>query len=162
MECEIASSYHNASLKSVTVLSAESDSMAINQKAYFSHIPTNTKTSNTFDFWRTYGKCTESEFKHEFHSQVLDVSTNVSYKCNSDRRDMHTLLLHSLVNSTYWDMLNLEINQIVEDTSPEYKYESCNFTHPLLVINVTADWIRKVGDHKKKVLFTCTVSVTRI
>ncbi|GFS46673.1 apolipoprotein B-100 [Nephila pilipes] len=48
------------------------------------------------------------------------------------------------------------VNEIVEDTSPEYKYESCNFTHPLLLINVTADWLRTVGDHKKKVQFTCT------
>ncbi|GFR20485.1 apolipoprotein B-100 [Trichonephila clavata] len=146
------------SLKSQTTLNTNRDSMTIKQKAYldFSHIHNKTVAYNTLDYWITYGQCKESEFKHTFDSEALDVSTNVTYKCNSDRKDMHTLLLHSLVNSTYWDMLNLEVNQIVEDISPEYKYESCNFTHPLLLINVTADWIRNVGDHKKKVLFTCT------
>ncbi|GFY55140.1 apolipoprotein B-100, partial [Trichonephila inaurata madagascariensis] len=46
---------------------------------------------------------------------------------------------------------------IVEDISPEYTYETCNVTHPSMLINVTADWKgEEMCDHRKTALFTCT------
>ncbi|GFT03878.1 apolipoprotein B-100 [Nephila pilipes] len=112
-ECEIASSYHNLRFVTQTIYETKRDLTTIHHKSNFSHAPTETNAYNTIEFWKTYSKdkCSEAEFKHNFDSQVFDVSTNVSYKCNSDRKDMHTLMLHCLTNSTYWPMLNLEINR---------------------------------------------------
>ncbi|GBN92794.1 hypothetical protein AVEN_162541-1, partial [Araneus ventricosus] len=44
--------------------------------------------------------------------------------------------------------------ELVEDQTHEYTFETCNVTHPLLLINVTADWVGKARDHKKRALFT--------
>ncbi|GIY85245.1 apolipoprotein B-100, partial [Caerostris darwini] len=154
----LENSYSNLRITSDTVYSSIDDLYSLMHKTSLMYVPTEAEAILFIKGWlsTTCDKCMEGELVHNFNSKFFDYQSNVSYKCISDRKDMHILLLHFVQNSSAWNMLNYEIDQIVEDISPEYKYETTNFTHPALIINVTADWTRKIGDHKKRVLFTCT------
>ncbi|GFQ77261.1 apolipoprotein B-100, partial [Trichonephila clavata] len=153
------SSYNNLQLTSHSVYKSDGTYSTFDHESYMTHLPSTTRASNAIHFWlfSPVGHCIEAGFRHSVVSRLFDLSTNVTYRCNSNGKDLHTLLLQSRMNSSVWNMLNLYINQIVEDLSPEYTYETCNVTHPSMVINVTADWKgEEMSDHRKTALFTCT------
>ncbi|KAG8185420.1 hypothetical protein JTE90_018639 [Oedothorax gibbosus] len=150
------SSYNKLQFTSYSAYRANNSAATFYHQSYITHVPSQTKSFNTIEYKRTYpkGGCIEAEFKHNIQSFFFDLSSNVSYKCNSNGEDQHTLLLALKTNSSYWSMLNTSINQIIEDKNADYRIETCNFTHPLLLINVTADWKNGMKDHKKKAIFT--------
>ncbi|GBL98838.1 Apolipoprotein B-100 [Araneus ventricosus] len=149
------SSYNDLKFTSHGVFKMQDELTSLFYKSYFMHLPTEAEVHQVLEASIIANNCFQARLKHKIDSEFFDMSTNLTYDCNSNDEQTHTLLLHLLSNSSYWDMLNLEINQIIEDVSSEYTYETCNFTHPSLLINVTADWTGKPSDHKKKVLFTC-------
>ncbi|XP_055952145.1 uncharacterized protein LOC129988064 isoform X2 [Argiope bruennichi] len=153
----IKSSYHNLQLASHSVYRSEEDFTSLHYNSNLTHFTTNEKIFHEvhFSISTPAGKCSEAEFRHTFLSRVFDLSTIVTYRCKPNHIDLHDLRLNMRTNSSHWSMLNLSISQLVEDQTPEYTFETCNVTHPLLLINVTADWVGKVRDHKKRALFTC-------
>ncbi|XP_035211652.1 uncharacterized protein LOC118185843, partial [Stegodyphus dumicola] len=151
----MGSSYNDLTLTSHSVFREESSEATLSHSSFFTNTVTQKKAYNIIDYKRSYTaeKCIEREFKHNIKSEVFDLSTNASYKCNSNAENAHTLLLNITTLSSYWNLLNTRLEQIVEDVNSEYSYEEMNFRHPLATINVTAEWLK--GDHKKKVIFTC-------
>ncbi|CAL1285355.1 unnamed protein product, partial [Larinioides sclopetarius] len=154
---EVESSYHNLQLVSHSVYKSEEDFFSLRYNSCFTNIPTNKKAFHSVHFWLSTpaGECSEAEFNHTILSRIFDLSTIVTYRCKPNQKDLHDLRLNLRSNSSDWNMLNLSINQLVEDQTPEYTFETCNVTHPLLLINVTADWVGEMRDHKKRALFTC-------
>lgn len=107
------SSYNNLQLTSHSVYRADEDVTALYHQSFLTHVPTQTKSFNTIEYRRTYpaGQCMEAEFKHDIRSFFFDLSSNVSYKCNGNGKDLHTLLLDLKTNSSYWHMLNTSISR---------------------------------------------------
>ncbi|CAL1261606.1 unnamed protein product [Larinioides sclopetarius] len=149
------STYNVLQFNSHGVFKMQDELTSLDYKSYFRHLPTEAEVYQVLKASLISNKCFEARLKHNIDSEFFDMSTNVTYDCNSNGENTHTLLLHILSNSSYWDMLNIEVNQILEDVNSEYTYEACNFTHPLLLINVTADWTGTPTDHKKRAIFTC-------
>ncbi|XP_055927217.1 uncharacterized protein LOC129958641 isoform X2 [Argiope bruennichi] len=149
------SSYNEFEFISHGLFKMHEESTSLYYKSYFKHVPTEAEVDQVLEASLISNDCLGAQLKHKIDSQFFDLSSNITYSCNFNGEGTHTFLLHLLSNSSYWNMLNLEINQSIEDLSSDYTYETCNFIHPLLLINVTADWTGTPRNHKKRILFTC-------
>lgn len=152
---DMTSTYNNLKLTSHSVYQNNQEAATLYHNSYFTHLPTETKAYNTIHFLQNYvaGKCMDLEFKHDIRSDVFDLSTDATYKCESGDDGLYTLRLNMDTNSSKWDMLDLNIKQIVENVSPDYSREESTTTHALGSIHVDAEWWSPPYHHQKKVTF---------